>query len=115
MKIHWVNLTPHPINFCRGQTIIRIFWPCGTVARLKNDIYLADTIDGIPIFRRTKTRTVNLPKPKKNTIYIVSSLVLKANPDRTDLVSPESTFLCVKDNSNRVIGVTGFQTLGDEP
>lgn len=114
MKVTWVNLTAHPIHICKGQKVIRTFWPSGTVARLKNNIYLVDTIEGIPIYRRSETKTINLPNPRKDTIYIVSSLVMKANANRSDLVSPESNFLCVKNNANKVIGVTGFQTLGDE-
>lgn len=113
-NIKWINLTPHIIRLCRGQKVVKTFWPCGIVARVKTNVKLVDTIDNIPIYQRTNSKTIYLPRPKANTVYIVSSIVLNANAKRTDLVSPESTFLCVKDINNKIIGVKGFQIRGDE-
>jgi hypothetical protein len=111
--IKWVNLTPHIVKVYRGQKIIRTFWPTSPSARIAVDVNLIDVIDDIPIYTRGPSKTINLPKPRKNTIYIVSSIVLNANPKRTDLVSPESAFLGVKNKQNQIIGVSGFQTIGD--
>ena len=110
-KIKWINLTPHNIKIYRGNRVLRNFPTSGEVARIRTQINLMEIIDGIPIYQRRKLITVGLPKPKKDTIYIVSYLVLAANPKRTDLVSPEAGFLKIKNKLGLITGVTGFQRI----
>lgn len=108
-KIKWINLTPHSIRIYRGNRVFREFPASGEVARIKTQINLMEIIEDIPIYQRRRLVTVNLPKPENNTIFIVSYLVLAANPRRTDLVSPEASFLRIKNRNGHTIGTTGFQ------
>lgn len=84
-----INLTPHDINdVLSGKTIPKL----GIVARLKRTYTKVDEVEDIDIFQVTVTKIDGLPAPKKDTIYIVSTQVSLAIPERQDLLSPGERF-----------------------
>ena len=102
-----VNLTPHVLNFMPegpdGPTVT--IPPSGQVARCAVDRVQVDTVtvDDITIpVNRTQFGTVTgLPDPQPDTIYIVSSLVAQAVPDRQDVFIVDDA---VRDDQGRIIG-----------
>jgi hypothetical protein len=91
-----VNLTPHAIHV--GDRTIP---PSGAVARVSTASVAVGKHDGIPIVRTNYGQVEGLPEPEEGTLYVVSSLVRLACPDRADLASPA---LLVRDQEGRVIG-----------
>lgn len=92
-----VNCTPHAINIIDGPTIP----PSGIVARVKATTVKVGDINGIPVTATMFGEVENLPEPEFGTIYIVSSLVAQARPDRDDLFIPNES---VRDDQGRIIG-----------
>lgn len=102
MKI--INLTPHTINILlpEGSKVIE---PSGIVARCKVTREKTGEIEGIPVFSTVFGEVEDLPPSKKDTIYIVSSLVAQASRVRDDLFIPDDL---VRDEQGRIIGCKGL-------
>jgi len=105
MKI--VNLTPHELNLMpQGPDgpVVTIP-PSGQVARCTTSRVQVGTItmDGIaiPVNRTQFGAVTGLPDPQPDTIFIVSSLVAQAVPDRQDVFIVDDT---VRDDQGRIIG-----------
>lgn len=105
MKV--VNLTPHSINLMPEGVdgpVVTI-QPSGQVARCATNRVQIDTItvDGvsIPVNKTQFGQVEGLPEPEPGTIYIVSSLVAQAVPDRQDVFIVDDA---VRDAEGRVIG-----------
>ena len=102
-----VNLTPHALNLMPGgpdgPTVT--IPPSGQVARCATSRVQVDTItvDGvtIPVNRTRFGQVSDLPDPQPDTIYIVSSLVAQAVPDRQDVFIVDDA---VRDDQGRIIG-----------
>jgi len=102
----FVNLTKHPVNLNNG----RMFIPSGIICRTVNEF---SEIDESGICRIVNKKITGLPPKEKNTIYIVSSIVLSTAmdlfKDRNDVVAPMTTHQNVKRNNNGdIISVPGF-------
>jgi len=99
-NINIINLTPHEVNIITDNGNISI--PAsGTIARCKTEREVTGTINGIPVTRTKFGEVENLPEPKENTIFIVSSLVAQAVPHRNDVFIPDDS---VRDEQGRIIG-----------
>jgi len=107
MKV--VNLTPHALNLMpAGPTgpVVTIP-PSGQVARCVVDRVQVDTVtvtvDGIsvPVNRTQFGAVTSLPDPQPDTIFIVSSVVAQAVPDRQDVFIVDDA---VRDEQGRIIG-----------
>lgn len=105
MKV--INLTPHSINLMPegvGGPVMTIH-PSGQVARCVVSRRQVDTIivDGLPVpVNRTQLgEVVGLPDPQDDTVYVVSSLVAQAVPDRADVLIVDDA---VRDDMGNVIG-----------
>ena len=96
MKIK--NFTPHQINMLGD--VKKTFSSVG-IARVSTTSLTADVVDGIEIMETVWGDTVDLPMQSKDTILIVSRMVMAANPSRLDLVAPNDL---VRDEQGRVIG-----------
>jgi hypothetical protein len=102
------NLTPHAV-IIYGKTML-VIQPSGLVARCDTITEEVGTLNGIPLVKNTFGQIQDLPEPKRNTVYIVSSLVAAACPDRKDLVSPDTTPQSViRDENGRITGVKRLQ------
>lgn len=95
-----VNLTPHAITLITGNGN-RVIEPSGTVARVSVETATVDSIDGIPVTQSVFGEVENLPEPKENTIYIVSSLVAQRVPEREDVFIPNES---VRDEQGKIVG-----------
>ena len=110
-----VNLTPHAVTIVAkdGADVLTIV-PSGTVARVS----VIETADGsvtvpaqpvageawtygVPLITSAYGDVVGLPAPAENTIFIVSTLVRLAVPNRRDVVSPA---VLARDSAGVVIG-----------
>ena len=102
-----VNLTPHALVIMPegpdGPTVT--IPPSGQVARCATSRVQVDTVtvDGItvPVNRTEFGAVTGLPDPQPDTIYIVSSLVAQAVPDRQDVFIVDDA---VRDEQGRIIG-----------
>jgi hypothetical protein len=110
-----INLTSHTINIFTNGDIISIP-PCGDEPiRVTTKQEPIQYVDGIPImqtvFDQSEVTGGKLPDPRKDTIYIVSSLVCMANSDRCDLVSPNThPDSSIRDSRGVVMGVKSLQS-----
>lgn len=62
----------------------------------------------VPLASKRYGDVTGLPEPKPDTLYIVSTLIQQACPDRADLVSPDGI---IRDPLGRVTGCKGFYRL----
>lgn len=96
-----VNLTQHNINIVSYG----IIEPSGKVARVSVTSSLIGDINGIPLYKREFGEVQDLPEPVEGTMYIVSSLVQGACPDRKDLLAPGDL---VRNDQGQPIGCRGL-------
>ena len=61
--------------------------------------------DGIPVRKQTYGEVTGLPAPKEGTVYIVSTMVRLAVPDRDDVFSPGEL---VRGDDGQPIGCRGL-------
>lgn len=99
------NLTKHVVTVVDGNNNVIDFQPSGIEARCKEIAMHVDEYNGIPVYETEYDEVENLPEAKPNTIYIVSTLVRLACPDRKDLVSPAKP---VRNEAGQIIGCMGF-------
>lgn len=87
MKI--INLTTHAWNVQtrRGWTVIP---SAGRKSRADLELVVVDQLDGMDVVVRRFGGTVNLPPPRPDTFYLVSTITAEAAPDRKDLLVPGS-------------------------
>lgn len=102
-----INLTPHIVNIKTGLGDILDIAPSGTVARImelrEGRGYIRD-ID-ITQVRYDPSMVTGLPEPKKDVIYIVSTMVLSACPTRSDIFAPGSP---IRDDNGNIIACEGL-------
>lgn len=99
-----INLTSHKVAVVTENETIT-FEPSGIEARCKEVNILVDRYNNIPVYETKYEEVMDLPEEKPDTIYIVSTLVRLACPDRTDLVSPAKP---IRDTEGKIIGAMGF-------
>lgn len=90
-----VNMTPHTIN------LPDVSIPSSGSARVSETATQIDTIDGICICKKSYGAVEGLPEPQSGVYYIVSSIVLAAAPDRSDLLVPHDM---IRDADGRIVG-----------
>lgn len=108
-QVKIVNLTPHEVKIYTNGGVM-IIPPSGIEARVEQIDVEVGSVEGIPLVFSTTKKVVNLPEPTKDTMYIVSGIVLDDNSvkNRRDLLAPATgpTHKAVRDSSNRICGVT---------
>ena len=92
----FINLTPHAIHI--GELTVP---PSGGVARCVESTTPVGEHEGVHLVTTTYGEVTDLPVPVEGTIYIVSSLVRSAVPNRRDVASPGAL---VRDISGQVMG-----------
>jgi len=112
--IKLVNLTPHDIEIYSGgvnATILTRIKKSGTVARVELSEKEMGKINNVPVYARVMSSSVEgLPAPKDGVLYVVSTMILEAERDRTDLLAPDTGPSCIRDSNNRIKGITRFLT-----
>ena len=99
------NLTPHSIVVILSNDIRYVITPSDSVARCSSSTEVIGEVNGVPLTRTIYGEVVGLPQPKENTIYIVSTLVAQACPNRDDLFIPNEI---VRDTNGKIIGCKSF-------
>lgn len=99
--MNFINMTPHPINILDEDNQVIVSLPKGeTIPRLSQSTEIVDEVNGVSITETSFGKTQDLPEPNGD-LYVVSRLVLAANPDRDDLVVPNQL---VRDDNGSIIG-----------
>lgn len=106
------NFTPHTINVVLEEGTSFEF-PSVGVARVSSKEAPINTIGDIPVVKTLYGEVEGLPDPEKDTIFIVSYVVLNAlRGVRDDIVAPNTSPAgAIRDEGGRIVGVRGFQTL----
>lgn len=102
--MNMLNLTPHSITFILEDGE-RTILPSGVVAHVNEVSEFVADYDGIPAYSKQYGETKNLPEPADDTIFIVSTMVRLANPNRVDLVSPGDL---IRNEYGVIIGCKGL-------
>ena len=96
----FINCTSHAIVLNDG----RVFEPSGSVARVSTSF--TDIANDLCMVKYGELTGV--PERQKDTLYIVSSMVLAAS-DRGDLVAPATGHPdCVRNDKGQIVSVPGF-------
>lgn len=112
-----LNYTPHTVHLHTGLGVQPIQSlgeaRAAEITTLSTDLPFDPFGDGgmcehVPLANKRYGDVTGLPEPKVQTLYIVSTLIQQACPERTDLVSPDGI---IRDDSGRVIGCKGFYRL----
>lgn len=82
----------------------------GNVARVGSHVEQVGTIGIIPVVKTVfDTVVTDLPDPQDGVIYLTSTLVAQAVPDRIDVLVPADLR---RDEAGRIIGCGALQRLG---
>jgi len=101
----FVNLTPHEVKILNQNGEIQSIPASGQIARISTSFEVDNVVNGVAIGHTTYSGVTGLPDPVTGTIYIVSLILLKALPDREDLVSPNEL---VRDENGLVLYAKSF-------
>ena len=97
-KTMFVNLTPHDVVFKKIDGSLETIKSSG-VARVSTSFKVLRVVRGIVFGETTYGEITGLPDPQPDTLFIVSLPLLKAAPDRHDLVAPND---CVRNEQGLV-------------
>lgn len=76
IETEFVNLCDHPVNLLRADGTEIVVPPSGTFARAKEVYQSAGySINGVEVVDMEYGDVENVPEPKGDTVYIVSSIV----------------------------------------
>ena len=107
-----VNLTPHEVVIHHYGTVTTIA-QSGVVARVAQTAWAVRTAwdavsqtQCIPLVRAEYGPVEGLADPVEDTIYIVSSMVRLAVPDRSDVASPADL---VRDAAGKIVGCKALE------
>ena len=99
-----VNLTPHEVTVLVGEN--KISFASRGIARVTQKNTPSGELEGgIPLYRAEFGAVEGLPQPNDDTMYIVSSIVRAACPDRQDLLVPTDF---IRSPEGQIIGCRGF-------
>ena len=86
-KTKFINLTPHEVVLQKRDGTFESI-PSSGVARISTYFKVERLVRGIPVGKTVTGEITGLPDPAEDTLYIVSALLVKEVPERTDLVAP---------------------------
>ena len=106
-----VNITPHDIVVRKADGDLMVP-PSGQIARVTTSQEVIGYIDDVPVVRTVFGEVTGLPDPVKDTIFIVSSLVLGAlKGSRPDVVAPDTGPTAIRNDNGQIVAVTRFQMI----
>ena len=104
--VRLVNLTPHPVRLFKPDGEWIEVPPSGKVARVVEEKEKVGEVDGIPVYLVEYKEVRDLPEPQKDTVYLVSQLVLQCLSGRPDVLAPDTSPTgAIRDNKGQIIGV----------
>lgn len=106
--MNFVNLTPHDINISvNGQMVV--IPKSSQQARVKVTQEAQGTVDvdgiSVPVFRNVYGQVEGLPEPQKDTVFVVSILVIGRVSGRTDVVCPDTGPTAIRDDKGQIKAV----------
>lgn len=99
------NFTPHDCTFVEPDGYQTPIPAEGIVVRLTETREIGRAAYGFPVTVMGYGEPEGLPQRRDRTLFLVSQLVVRACPDRDDLVYPAGL---LRDDAGRVIGFTEF-------
>lgn len=103
-EVKIINLTAHTIT----EVTTGIAIPTsGRIARVKTKTRKIGDVLGFPIFNSEISEIEGIPDEEEGVTYIVSVLIMKACPERKDLLSPGNI---VRNENGQPIGCVGFKS-----
>ena len=105
-----LNLTLHDVTVKHGGKT-EVFPKSGLSVRCNIPMEPTEEINGVPTkIKRLDLIETTLPAQQEGVLLLVSSMVLDACPERTDLISPDtSKGMAIKNGHGKIIAVRGFQ------
>lgn len=108
-----VNKTPHAINIRTMTGQVLVLPPDPDPIRLEETrerayILGSDSVAPVEVLHITYGTSQALPPVEQDTYYIVSQLVARAYPQRTDFLTPGPA---VRDEQGTIVGCRGLATL----
>jgi hypothetical protein len=101
-----INCTPHPVEMRSGSgLLLESYPPSGIVPRVLQRFVPLPKLDGFSVTAREIYHVKDIPEPQPGVMYIVSSLVSMALPNRCDLLVPRPFY---NKETGATIGATGF-------
>ncbi len=109
-QVEFINLTPHDVNLILQDESTMTIPASGSIARVGSHVEQVGTIGIIPVVKTVfDTVVTDLPDPQAGVIYLTSTLVAQAVPDRIDVLVPADLR---RDEAGRIIGCGALQRLG---
>lgn len=102
------NLTPHTLNVIDRDGNVTVIPASGAIARVATEEILVGRLGFSEVVQRRFGDVdwgFDMPQMKKDTVYIVSSLVASAIKDRHDILVPGTL---VRNDEGQPIGCKGF-------
>lgn len=102
------NLTPHALNVIDRDGNVTVIPASGAIARVATEEILVGRLGFSEVVQRRFGDVdwgFDMPQMKKDTVYIVSSLVASAIKDRHDILVPGTL---VRNDEGQPIGCKGF-------
>lgn len=105
--VKFANLTPHDVNLILPDETIFTIPASGIIARVGCHSEQVGMLGCIPVTKTVfDTVVTDLPEPQEGVIYLTSTLVAQAVPDRTDVLAPADL---LRDEAGRIIGCGALQ------
>jgi hypothetical protein len=82
-----------------------VFQPSGCIPRVGTVETPVAEVDGIPCVTQANGACQGLPDPEPGVFLLVSALVFGAC-DRDDLLAPDTSKTCIRDEQGRIVAVT---------
>lgn len=103
-----VNLTPHVLNLFTENGEQIVVPTSGTIARVSVKQFIADRINGLPVYEEKIGEVEGLPAPEEGVVYVVSRVVAAAlKGSRPDVLVP-GALRRDPANPGTIIGATGL-------
>lgn len=102
------NLTPHVLNVIGSDGNVTAIAPSGAIARVSAEEVLVGKLGQVEVVKRSFGKVewgFDMPQMKKDTVYVVSSLVASAVSDRHDILVPGNL---VRNEQGQPIGCQGL-------
>lgn len=101
-----INRTPHDIDIVDNDGNLIVRHKSTGAARVEQNVkFIGFSSDGTAFFESTFGKVIGLSEEAIDTVFIVSSIVKAALPERKDLVVPTGF---VRNDKGMIIGATGL-------
>ena len=90
----FINCTPHVVRVLASGSDTEVALevpPSGHRPQVTQQMGEAEMVESVPVRTCIRGGVSGLPEPVEGTLYIVASMIRDALPERTDLVSPDTS------------------------